>query len=247
MAKLKGHLFARLALDYFDHPKIAALSDAAIVAHLEMIVYCRRYLTGGRVPMRIAMRFASDALDELCANDPERPSIVRNPDGSVFVHDFSEYQESREEVEDRRRSAQRGAEARWGKDATRNAQRTTPRNADTSAGRKAETETETETDKELLRIPAGKRTPQTTDQFEKWWPHWRKKKSKGDAEKAFRTAIKKIPLPELIAKTDAYWQHIEATGQDHQFVPYPGKWLRAEGWADELPEQQQPDVPSYWK
>ena len=40
--KLRGQLFARLALDYFDHPKIAVLSSDAIVAHLEMLVYSRR-------------------------------------------------------------------------------------------------------------------------------------------------------------------------------------------------------------
>ena len=51
MAKLKGQLFARLALDYFDHPKIMSLSAEAIVAHLEMIVYARKYHTDGPIPI----------------------------------------------------------------------------------------------------------------------------------------------------------------------------------------------------
>ena len=85
MAKLKGQLFARLALDYFDHPKIMQLSADAIVAHLEMIVYSRRYDTDGAIPMRFAMRFATEVLDELASNDPDSPSIIRNDDGTVRI------------------------------------------------------------------------------------------------------------------------------------------------------------------
>ena len=83
--KLRGQLFARLALDYFDHPKIAALSSDAIVAHLEMLVYSRRYLTDGVIPMRVAMRYALHVVDELASNDPENPSVIRCDDGSLIL------------------------------------------------------------------------------------------------------------------------------------------------------------------
>ena len=144
MAKLTGHLFARLALDYFDHPKIAGLSDGAIVAHLEMLVYARKYLTDGVIPMRIAMRFASEVLDELASNDPENPSITRCDDGSVVLYGYEDFQETKEQVESRRRSRKESAEARWSKDAKRNAPRNAKRTAPSTAPRNAETETETE-------------------------------------------------------------------------------------------------------
>ena len=92
MAKLKGQLFARLALDYFDHPKIMSLSAEAIVAHLEMIVYSRKYGTDGAIPMRFAMRFAPSVLDELASNDENSPSIIRNDDGSVEIYGYSDMQ-----------------------------------------------------------------------------------------------------------------------------------------------------------
>src|SRR5699024_12652720 len=62
-----------------------------------------------------------------------------------------------------------------------------------------------------------------------------KKVSKGDAEKAYKSAVpKKISHDDLMAKTTAYWSHVKASGTDIQYVPYPGKWLRAEQWDDDL-------------
>lgn len=141
MAKLKGQLFARLVLDYFDHPKIARLSPEAVVAHLEMLVYSRKYLTDGVIPMRIAMRYALHVVDELASNDPVNPSVIKNEDGSLILHGYSDFQETREEVESRRNKRRQAAQSRWSDDASSNAKC----NAQSSAGSNAETETETET------------------------------------------------------------------------------------------------------
>lgn len=141
MAKLKGQLFARLALDYFDHPKIAALSPEAVVAHLEMLVYSRKYLTDGVIPMRIAMRYAMHVHEELQSNDPVNPSVTKNDDGSLILHGYEDFQETRAEVEERRGKRSKAAKARWSGDAQSNASCNAPSNA----GNNAETETETET------------------------------------------------------------------------------------------------------
>lgn len=108
--KLDGAYYARLALDYFDHPKIGVLSDAAIVAHLEMIVYSRRYLTDGEIPNRVANRVGFEVLTELASNDPDNPSIVINDDGSVTLHGYADAQETKEEVKGRQQvNARNGA------------------------------------------------------------------------------------------------------------------------------------------
>lgn len=109
--KLGGAFFARLALDYFDHPKIATLSPEAIVAHLEMIVYSRRYLTDGRVPQRIVQRFDERVVDELCSNDPTSPSLVLHDDGSAELHDYAAAQETKAEVEAKRQAGRTGGAA----------------------------------------------------------------------------------------------------------------------------------------
>lgn len=151
MAKLKGQLFARLALDYFDHPKIMSLSAEAIVAHLEMIVYSRKYGTDGAIPMRFAMRFASTVLDELASNDESAPSIIRNDDGSVEIYGYANMQETSDQIAERRQKRKEagaaGANARWQKNANGNANRMADRMkiACESDGKKmAETETETD-------------------------------------------------------------------------------------------------------
>ena len=223
--KLRGQLFARLALDYFDHPKIAGLSSDAIVAHLEMLVYSRRYLTDGVIPMRVAMRYALHVVDELASNDPENPSVIRCDDGSLILHGYEDFQETREEVEGRRRSAKDRAAARWSKDAASNARS----NAVSTAHSNAETETETET-----YIRASQASAREPSRFPDWWAIWGKKKAKGDAEKAYKAALKKISHDDLMAKTRAYWDHVKASGTDLQYVPYPATWLRAEQWDDDL-------------
>ena len=149
MAKLKGQLFARLALDYFDHPKIMALSAEAIVAHLEMIVYSRRYGTDGAIPMRFAMRFASSVLNELANNDPEKPSIILNDDGSVTIHGYSDMQETSDQIEKRRQvrrdAGRAGANARWQNDGKAHSTGHSSTHGNGHGKKMAETETETET------------------------------------------------------------------------------------------------------
>lgn len=73
------------------------------------------------------------------------------------------------------------------------------------------------------------------DDFEAFWSLYPKKKSKGDARKAWKqlkpsaTTIRAImaKLQELIGSRD--WKR-----DNGQFIPYPATWLRAEGWNDEV-------------
>src|SRR5699024_6467230 len=123
-----------------------SLSAEAIVAHLEMIVYSRKYGTDGAIPMRFAMRFADHVLDELANNDPEKPSIIRNDDGTVTIYGYSDMQETSEQIAARRQKGREagvaGANARWQEDG---------KGHGTAHGKgygkkMAETETETETE-----------------------------------------------------------------------------------------------------
>lgn len=70
--------------------------------------------------------------------------------------------------------------------------------------------------------------------FPDWWAIWGKKKAKGDAEKAYKAALKKISHDDLMAKTQTYWDHVKRSRTDLQYVPYPATWLRAEQWDDDL-------------
>lgn len=108
-------------------------------------------------------------------------------------------------------------------------------------------------DRDILLNPDGPSVSEPPQKnFPDWWGTWGKKVSKGDAQKAYDTAVpKKISHDDLMAKTLAYWQHVKASGTDIQFVPYPGKWLRAEQWDDDLtadsPQQAPVFDPRQWK
>lgn len=74
--------------------------------------------------------------------------------------------------------------------------------------------------------------------FPRFWECYPKKKSKGDAEKAF---AKINPDEQLLAKmiatierakTSESWQE-----DGGKFIPYPASWLNAKGWEDEEPQQ----------
>lgn len=148
MARKNSTLFAKFDLDYADHPKIAALSDGAFRAHVEMILYSRKYLTDGRIPKRFANRFGTESVSELLSNSDDAPSLVESDDGDYWLHDYADHQETKAEVEARRLvNAENGK--RGGRPANRPTKRTKTQSvtdsvSDSGSEMKAETETETE-------------------------------------------------------------------------------------------------------
>ena len=164
MAKLKGQLFARLALDYADHPKVVSLSDAAFRAHVEMILYARRYETDGRIPKRLAeTRWGTDSVSELLGNDPDAPSLVEQPSGDYLLYGYADMQETREEIAARRQvNAQNGRKG----GRPRKTQSVSESVTDSGTRKKAETETETEHSPTESVVPPKRGAHQIPDSWE---------------------------------------------------------------------------------
>ena len=142
-------LFARLDLDYADHPKIVALSDSAFRAHIEMILYARKYMTDGYIPNRVANRVGFESVSELLTNDEANPSLVKTEDGSYYLHGYEDMNETKAEIESRtRRNAENGKRGGRpkGSKKTQSVSESVPQSQTHSGTQnKAETETETET------------------------------------------------------------------------------------------------------
>jgi hypothetical protein len=72
------------------------------------------------------------------------------------------------------------------------------------------------------------------DGFAEFWSLYPKKKSKGDAEKAWKTLK---PNSEFLAKILNAVRRAKSSHdwlkQSGQFIPHPATWLRARGWEDE--------------
>ena len=106
-----------------DHPKFVSLSDAAFALWVRCIGYCRRNLTDGYVPeqaarARIRSGKAEKVIAELCsppAGLPNGNPLWLKVLGGYQVHDYLEWNPSKEQVEERREqkraAASRGGQA----------------------------------------------------------------------------------------------------------------------------------------
>lgn len=80
------------------------------------------------------------------------------------------------------------------------------------------------------------------DGFAVFWAAYPSKKSKPQAEKAFRKAISKTDLPVLLAAVET--QRLWPQWQDG-FIPHAATWLNNERWADEPdPQRKARDRPN---
>lgn len=76
--------------------------------------------------------------------------------------------------------------------------------------------------------------------FEQFWTAYPKKKSKGDAEKAW---LKINPSEQLLATIIAKIEQAKTSEDwlknDGQYIPYPSTWLNRQGWEDEFTQNKQ--------
>lgn len=89
---------------FADHPKFVARSDHAIATWVRALAYSSRYLTDGIIPKAAQRLIGPDqAIDELVG-----ASILIDLDDAWKIHDYTDHQRSRAEVEaDRAASAER--------------------------------------------------------------------------------------------------------------------------------------------
>lgn len=98
----------RMDAAILDHPKVALVSDTAVVAFIGLIGYCAREKTDGQVPVRLAQRIrGTEALTELV-----EVGLLEEPNAThVQIHDYLDWQTSRA-VSDQRATAARGGQAK---------------------------------------------------------------------------------------------------------------------------------------
>jgi hypothetical protein len=106
-----------------DHPKIMQLSHGAFRLQVEGLCFANRNLTDGFVPFLAAHRHGKRFATELV-----KAAVWDDAEGGYSIHDFADYQPSRESVLERRsETAERVRNWR------RNKQRNAPRNAVTNS------------------------------------------------------------------------------------------------------------------
>ena len=77
--------------------------------------------------------------------------------------------------------------------------------------------------------------------FNSFWKSYPKKKSKGDAEKAFAKINPNGKLlAAMLAKIEQGKKSEDWQKDSGKYIPHPATWLRAKGWEDEDTESKQP-------
>jgi hypothetical protein len=96
-----------------EHPKVAMLSPGAIGLHVTALCYCNRNLTDGQVEKGIEKRLTSTTNVARYVNELVRRGLWRDEGDAWRIHDYLEYQPSREKVlEERAAAAERQRRAR---------------------------------------------------------------------------------------------------------------------------------------
>ena len=254
----KPDLFARFSLDYADHPKIASLSDAAFRAHVTFILYSRKYKTDGiiknPVANRLALQWDADVLSELQNNDNEDPSLKKLENGDYYLTGYEEMQETRAEIEERRRIAaengRKGGRPKGSKNKPKETHPVSNPVSNPGTQNKAETETEAETDISIsnpheqptLSLVHPEASADASDRFEEFWkayPKRSKANPKKPAREKFERIIKTVDPQILIDAAKAYAKSEE--GNDPKYIAQTQTWLNQERWNDDYETQSSGD------
>ena len=70
------------------------------------------------------------------------------------------------------------------------------------------------------------------DAFEQWWKRYPRKVGKGQARKAYASALKKVSADELAEAAEAFAGRVHRSGTEDRFIPHPATWLNGERWTD---------------
>jgi hypothetical protein len=90
-------------------------------------------------------------------------------------------------------------------------------------------------DKNANKNAKEKDTNTLAQKFDQFWTAYPKKMSKGRARKAFyRIKPSELLLAKMLATIEKAKTSEDWTKEKGQYVPYPEKWLNAEGWEDEI-------------
>lgn len=156
------------------------------------------------------------------------------------------FQASYDDLTEKRRDAGiKGAQAKLSKAKQSQAKLSKAKQSQATLSKTSYTKTETKTKTETNTSPAiAGRSNADGGSFEAFWTAYPKKKSKGDARRAWE---KLKPSDDLVTaimeKLSALKKSTDWTKESGKYIPYPATWLNKEGWNDEVkPSFEGPQV-----
>lgn len=199
-----------------DHPKVVGLSDAAFRAHVSALCYCSEHLTDGVFPRTVGDRLAKPRVRK----ELQAAGLWLDSPGGYAIHDFLDWNASREQVLERRDSRRmagaKGAASRWG-DSKHMAQG-------------VESSGEGSGSEEGGRGGKRRRRHLYTPEFERFWAVYPRREDKGNAADAFDAALERADIEDIIAGAARY---AIDPNRDPSKTKFAQGWLNADRWLDE--------------
>jgi hypothetical protein len=229
--------WVRLDDGFPDHPKALRAGPMACWLYVCSLAYANRYLTDGFIPERQAKRLTdlkkTDALI-VALVDAELWEPV---EGGYQIHDYLDYQSSAEKVRSDREKVRLRVEAHRDR---KNGQYTNGSANVTPLRERYEVVTNDDVTPAPINIPRKKHSSSVCasaetypDDFEAFWSAYPRKRSKGDALKAWQSIRPDAALLARMLEAIEASRRSEEWREDRgKYVPYPASWLRAAGWLD---------------
>lgn len=225
-----------------SHPKVQKVGPWGELLHIRAICHSRLHLTDGLVTNAtvtvLTIDFPPDIQQHVTANLLDAKLWEQHTNGFI-IHDYSEWNQTKKEIEKlsvkRKRAGRLGGIAKGWQDAKQGARHLLKQKASrVDKSRVDQSRSETTTTSAL---PSG-----SLNGFQAFWDAYPKKRSKGDAFKVWKSIKPGEELQARILKSVA--EH--AASRDWQkaggkYIPWPAKWLRAEGWEDTIEAWHDPD------
>lgn len=76
--------------------------------------------------------------------------------------------------------------------------------------------------------------------FESFWSNYPRKIGKGQAKKAFRSALKRENIKEIAAGFGSFLESCK--GKDSQYIPHAATWLNGDRWTDDYQQERKAPV-----
>lgn len=109
-----SRLYMTFPIDFWTHPKVARLSDAAFRAFVESNGHSRMRETDGVLePDDAEFLWKPEVLEELARSHPLRPLMFRDDSGNYVLRDYAEHQFTKADRDDLSQKRKEAAEKRW--------------------------------------------------------------------------------------------------------------------------------------
>lgn len=239
--------YVKIEDDIFRNPKVVQVSTVAKLVYIASICYSGHHLTDGFIPKNAVRSLSADAgvnYSPKSVGELVDSGLWKETGRGYHIHDYLTYNESAERV----RAKKEAARVRMGQRRSGEVPANYPRTSE-EVQEPTTTTTSSPNGEDSPLPPKGERKQSGTlsgiqlERFERWYNTYPKKRSRGDAERAW-SKIRPSPddrlVDAMIAKTEEWASSWEWTKEGGQFVPNPATWLNNKRWTDGPPTQQHP-------